>query len=346
MLAFSPQAHATARRGAASPAGALVGAGAADALDEQRVDAAIGIEARDPGEAAVDDHPDAVDGQRSFRDVGGDDDLAPVVAGHGGVLVGGGEFAMQGQHDEVASRARVGDGVDRAADFVASGHEDEHVTFTRMGEPLELPGGGVPDREVARRFVEVFDIHGKGATGGSEHVARGEVALQHGGIERGRHDDEPQVGPVLFLQIEGAREGDVPVEMPLVELVEDDDADAAQFVIGEHLPEQYPLGDKADARLRGANFVEPDLVTHFVTEFSVALLGHAGGEHPGGEPSRLEHDDLAVAREPVIEDDLRDLGGFAGAGGRLQDEPRIFLQRGHDGGFEIEDGQGAAIQKS
>jgi hypothetical protein len=47
----------------------------------------------------------------------------------------------------------------------------------------------------------------------------------------------------------------------------------------------------------------------------------------------------------VIEDDLRDLRGFAGAGRRLEDEARVLAQGGDEGGLEFEDGEIAAVQK-
>ena len=95
-----------ARRGAAGAAGALVGGGAADLFDEQRVDAAIRIVARNARQAAVDHQAHAVDGERGFRDVGGDDDLAPVVPRHRRVLIARRQFAVQRKHDELADRAR------------------------------------------------------------------------------------------------------------------------------------------------------------------------------------------------------------------------------------------------
>ena len=69
-------------------AGALIGGGAADFFHEQGVDAAVGIEARDAGQAAVDDDAHAIDGEGGFGDIRGDDDLALAIAGEGGILIG------------------------------------------------------------------------------------------------------------------------------------------------------------------------------------------------------------------------------------------------------------------
>ena len=168
-----------------------------------------------------------------------------------------------------------------------------------------------------------------------EQFARREILLQRAGVERGGHDDEPEFGPVLFLKIESAGEGDVAVEMSLVKLVEDDRADAAQRRIGEHLAKQHAFGHEADACPRRADAIEPNLITDFVPKPNAALLRDTRREHARGESSRLEHDDLSVAGEPVIEQHLRNLRGFARAGRRLQHETRVSAHRFAKGGFEF-----------
>ena len=87
-------------RGPAGAAGALVGGGAADFFDEQGVDAAARIEPRDARQAAVDDDPDAVDRERSFRHVRRDDGPAFLIMGERGVLLRRRQFAVERQDDE------------------------------------------------------------------------------------------------------------------------------------------------------------------------------------------------------------------------------------------------------
>ena len=66
---------------------ALFGGGAADFFNEQGADAAFGIVTRNARETGIDDVADAVDGNGSFGDVGGDDDFAKFVWREGPVLI-------------------------------------------------------------------------------------------------------------------------------------------------------------------------------------------------------------------------------------------------------------------
>ena len=131
--------------------------------------------------------------------------------------------------------------------------------------------------------------------------------------------------------------------MALVEFIEENRGDAAQLRILNELPEQNSFGDEANAGAIGRDVFEADLVTDFVPEPAIALRGDAGGEEPGREPARLEDHDLAVAQQSMIEKDLWDLGGFAGAGRRLEDEAGAFFQLGDNSMFELEDWQVAAL---
>src|SRR6516164_5202410 len=75
LLVRGPKAQALAGSGAPSAAGALIGGGSADFFDQQSVDAAIRIVTGNSRETAVDHETHAIDGERSFGDIGGDHDL-------------------------------------------------------------------------------------------------------------------------------------------------------------------------------------------------------------------------------------------------------------------------------
>ena len=115
-----------------------------------------------------------------------------------------------------------------------------------------------------------------------------------------------------------------------MKFVEENGGNAAQCRVVNHLPQQHAFGDETDFGAGGGAVLEADLVADLLAQFHAEFVGHAGGEQPGGEPAWLEHHDLAVAGEAVLEDHLRHLGGFAGAGGRGQDQPLVGLQAVND----------------
>ncbi len=199
-------------------------------------------------------------------------------------------------------------------------------------------GGGFPDRRIAqRRRRDTRSRPGK--------CARAEVSNSQGA----RYVCRPAVSSVadmttsrrsgrpLLLQLERAGERDVAVEMALVELVEEDRADAGQRGIGEHLAEQHAFGDEADAGARGDDLIEPNLVADFLARASrraPAPRGPRACAWPAGAVAGRRSRRL---REAVVEQDLRDLRGFARAGRRLEHEARLPLQRGHEVPGQLED---------
>ena len=72
------------------------------------------------------------------------------------------------------------------------------------------------------------------------------IFLQLRRVQRCGHHDEAQIRPVLFLQIQRAGQRDVAVKMPLVKFVEDENGNALQLRVVNHLPQQNALGDEAD----------------------------------------------------------------------------------------------------
>src|SRR5207253_4155343 len=97
LAAFGPESKTLSRRGAPGPAFALVGGGAADGLDEQSFYSALGVKAGDARLAAVDDMPDAIDGDRSFGDIRRHDHFSKRARGKRPVLFLPRQFAVQRQ---------------------------------------------------------------------------------------------------------------------------------------------------------------------------------------------------------------------------------------------------------
>ena len=70
------------------------------------------------------------------------------------------------------------------------------------------------------------------------------------GVDRGRHDEDPQVGADGVAGVERQRQTEIGLQVPLVELVEDDEAGAGEGRVRLHPPRQDALGDHLDAGRR------------------------------------------------------------------------------------------------
>lgn len=189
----------------------------------------------------------------------------------------------------------------------------------------------------------MFDGDWVGAAFGFENGARFEEVLDAGDVERGGHNNDEQIGTCGFLDLEGAGECDVAVEVSLVKFVEDDGVDACELRIVEHLAEENALSDVPDARARRGDIVETDLVTDFLAELCVAILGNPRGEHSSWQPAWLEDDDLTVSETATVKEHLGDLGGLAGASGGGDDEAALRCRSGEQRVSEFKYGQVAHV---
>src|SRR5471032_749876 len=108
--------------------------------------------------------------------------------------------------------------------------------------------------------------------------------------------------------------------MALVKFIEENRGDATQLRILNELPQEDSFGHEADAGAIRRDVFEANLVADFFTEPAVTLGSDSRSEEAGREPARLEDHDLAVAKQFMIEEDLRNLGGFSRASRRLEDE--------------------------
>ena len=124
-----------------------------------------------------------------------------------------------------------------------------------------------------------------------------------------------------------------------MEFVENDRLNAAQRRVLNQLPQQNPLSLKLDARGIAHAIFEADLIADFAAKLDPQLLCDARGEQPRRQTARLKNHDLPAAEQPVLEQHLRDLGGFAGTGRRLQNEPLRRLERGNDVVLNLVNGQ-------
>ena len=185
--------------------------------------------------------------------------------------------------------ANLGEG---AVDLVGARHEYQGVAFRmKRGETREFLGGEFPGRNAVERrgAREVFDSDRVRAAARDKRFAGREVTGERGDFQGGGHDDQPQVGPRRFLDLQCAGKRDVAVEVPFVEFVKKDRGDARQSGVGEHLAKEHAFGDVLDPRSRTGDVIEPDPVADLGSERPVVpFAGDAGRQHPCRQPARLE----------------------------------------------------------
>ena len=92
------------------------------------------------------------------------------------------------------------------------------------------------------------------------------------------------------------------------------------------MAEQNAFGDETDARLRAGDVFETDLVADFAAEFGFAFVSDASGEQASGEAAGLEDDDLTIAEQAGVQEHLRNLRRFAGAGRGGKDQAIVCAQ--------------------
>jgi hypothetical protein len=296
-------------------------------------------------QAAVDHGDDAVDRHRGLGDVGAEDQLAVWTWPKGQVLLIGRELAVERADLDAGVGGQAGAGGGGLGDLAGAGEEDEDVAVEAVVEQLLEGPQDAGGELVLGGGAEVLGGDGVHAAGAGDAGALmicpfGQVALDRGGVEGGGHDDDRQVGPGAALELAQEGEAEVAVEVALVELVEDDDADVLQRRVGVELAGEQALGDEAQAGRGGGGGLEADLVADAAADGLADALGDALGRHAGGDPSRLQDQDLAVgAGEAGVEEGERDAGGLAGAGRGLDDERAADAERVEDRGEDRVDRQ-------
>ena len=167
-----------------------------------------------------------------------------------------------------------------------------------------------------------------------------EVVPERARVQGGGHDGDHEVGPQRPLDLDRLRQRDVPVEVALVELVEDDGADAAQQRVEGHLPQEDPLGDEADPRPLAHARLEADLVAH--------QRRRAPCPSPARRAARAcaPRAGAAGARRPGRRRGTRGGAGSAVSGstcpipsGAWTITRPLAAERGDEGGFELVDGK-------
>ena len=105
-----------------------------------------------------------------------------------------------------------------------------------------------------------------------------QIWLEPGGIQGGRHHQDLKIWTLCLLEVQRPRQGDVAIEVAFVELIENERRNTFESRVLNHLPQEHALSNKANARLRAADILKADLVSHFLTEIHFAFPGNATSE--------------------------------------------------------------------
>lgn len=116
-------------------------------------------------------------------------------------------------------------------------------------------------------------------------------------LKRRGGDEQAQIGAQCGAHFGQKGKGEVGLEGALVGFVHDHKANALKFGIALDPPQEEAVGEHFDARLGAEHAFEANRIAHRGTERLAQQLGHAAGEQPCGEATRLEHPD-PLAGEP------------------------------------------------
>ena len=178
-------------------------------------------------------------------------------------------------------------------------------------------------------------------------AAPGEVIRERLGVERGGHEHHPELR-ALAKQRAQEHQQKVGVDVALVHLVDHDVRHPAQARIPHQPSEQHARRHELDARAlvpRRAT-VQTHAETDGVTRALAPLPRDSLGDGDGGYASRLRDDDSRVrpnpARDGVLEDVLRALGGLTAAGAAGHHHHSVRSQSLAELRPDLRDGQGFA----
>ena len=147
-------------------------------------------------------------------------------------------------------------------------------------------------------------------------------------IERRRGDDQLEIGPPR-QQLLQVTEQKIDVQAALVRFVDDDRVVGGEHAIGLSLGQEDAVGHQFYIRVGTRLVAEAHLVADDLSQRRGQLLRDPRRDAAGGDAPRLRMPDQPADAAPVLEADLGQLRGLAGAGLAADDD---CLVRTHCGG--------------
>jgi hypothetical protein len=316
--AFVPESPADARGGAARAAGALVGGSLRDGHELEAREAGCRRDLHLAGLAGIDHGGDAIDRERGFGDVRGEDDFAAAELGQRAVLLLGRQVAEEGEQGVAAAVGKWFKRFLAADDFAGAGEEDEDVARCFAEDFGHQREDGILNRAFVASAALVADLDGIGATFGVDDRTIAEQPGDGFGGESCAHHDDAEIRSERLADPHQHAEDEVHIDSAFVEFVENDGGDVVQRHIVEQAAEEDAGGHHDEAGVAAGAVIEADLVADFVAEGDGAELSNAASDGAGGESARLDEDHL-LSLGYVVENGGGNERGLAGAGGSGDD---------------------------
>ncbi|MNO55022.1 hypothetical protein D3C76_455050 [compost metagenome] len=323
MLGLGPQAVTHAGLQAAGTAGALSGTGARDALGVQTSHAAARVETRYPGQACVDHHAHAVDGQAGLGDVGGQHHFAQALGRRvdGRTLGVEIELAMQRAKQDLGALAqRFLQALVHPADLGLTWQEYQHtasLVSQCLQHAIHYPWLDELTRLERPPPTDVDGVHAAFAADhrGIIQQPRKALALQGRGHQQNL---QWRVVPQQLPAIQAQCQGQVGIKAALVKFVEDHQPHPLQRRVGLQAAGEDAFGHYLDAGFRPDLAVQADAIAHGFADLFAQLAGQALGRSPRCQAPGFEHENALPSQPRLIEQRQRHAGGLAGARWRLE----------------------------
>ncbi len=190
--------------------------------------------------------------------------------------------AVEGDHPGRDGRR---ESADHIVDLAPSRGEHQDIAGHSAGQL----GGGIGDRggpSFAHGTIAVFGFDGKDAAFDVHHGGVAQECCDRHRIDGGRHHDDAEIGTDGVPGLDRHGEAQITVQIPFVELVEDDGTDGGQFGVGLEAPREDRLGHDLDPApsLPFTSHREADRPADRLTE----EFGQTGRGGPGSQASGLQ----------------------------------------------------------
>ncbi len=248
LIAFGPEADAAARSRSTCAAGTLVCRGATDPGQLPAVDAPF---ARHSGQCAPDQLSITVVTPSIVSEVSATFVLRMTLRRSLGLSArswsSAGSDPCRGQYDGPGAAGRGRKPFLNAANLGHARQERPGCDRRRGDRSSSSSISGTSDSTLAGRSTGRYSSnYGMRSPFGPDDRAIVEKPRDRLGVERGRHDDQNQVGTNLAADFAQECQREVAVQVPLVKFVENDGADGFEEWVGQELAREDSLGQKAE----------------------------------------------------------------------------------------------------